>query len=57
MLFWIVVKETIILLKAGADAAKNLTVAKQTMGFKDVAEEQSMFLRRGSHSKVFLHFF
>ena len=36
-----------LLLKAGADAAKNLTVAKQTMSFKDVTEEQSMFLRRG----------
>ena len=37
----------ILLQLAGADAAKNLTVAKQTMSFKDVVEEQSMFLRRG----------
>ena len=33
----------------GADAAKNLTIAKQTMSFKDVAEEQSIF-----HGREFL---
>ena len=36
-----------LLFNTGADAAKNLTVAKQTKRFKDVVEEQSMFLRRG----------